>query len=106
MLLSAAATPPSAITVCALPRSDLQTTPTEQPASRAAITARSPAPPAPTTSTSYSKVSYGSMLSLVSARGSWLLVTHSSVRPVRRVRLTSYQQPPTELKPRSRLEFP
>src|SRR3954453_21341450 len=46
--------PPSAITVCALPSSDLQTTATRAPASCAAIAARSPAPPAPITTTSYS----------------------------------------------------
>src|SRR5580765_6290100 len=53
---SAAATPPSAITVCALPRSDFDTTPTETPAADASMAARSPAPPAPTTSTSYDAV--------------------------------------------------
>jgi hypothetical protein len=47
-----AAMPPSAITVCALPNSDLQITATRRPASRAAIAARSPAPPAPMTRTS------------------------------------------------------
>src|SRR3954451_17719099 len=49
-----AAQPPSAITVCALPNSDLVTTATRRPRSRASITARSPAPPAPMTTTSYS----------------------------------------------------
>ena len=48
----AAATPPSAITVWALPSSDLQTRPTSAPAALAAIAARSPAPPAPMTRTS------------------------------------------------------
>ena len=48
----AAAMPPSAITVCALPSSDLQIRPTETPASAASIAARSPAPPAPMTRTS------------------------------------------------------
>src|SRR4051794_13219742 len=48
-----AAMPPSAITVCALPSRDLQTTATRAPASWAAIAARSPAPPAPITTTSY-----------------------------------------------------
>ena len=48
----AAATPPSAMTVCAFPSSDLHTRPTDAPASEASIAARSPAPPAPTTSTS------------------------------------------------------
>src|ERR1022692_1628336 len=54
-----AAMPPSAMTVWALPSSDLVTTVTLQPAS-AAIAARMPAPPAPTTSTSHSMVSYAS----------------------------------------------
>ena len=54
----AAATPPSAITVCALPSSDLQTTPTGTPRDAASIAARSPAPPAPMTSTSCSTVWY------------------------------------------------
>src|SRR6478672_6431094 len=48
-----AAMPPSAMTVCALPNSDLQITATRIPASRAAIAARRPAPPAPMTRTSY-----------------------------------------------------
>ena len=52
-LPSAAATPPSAITVWALPRSDLQTRPTVAPAARASMAARRPAPPAPMTRTSY-----------------------------------------------------
>src|SRR4051812_25617805 len=55
-LASAAATPPSAITVCALPSSDLQISPTLQPAFEASIAARNPAPPAPMTRTSYSRV--------------------------------------------------
>src|SRR6478736_33453 len=45
-LASAAATPPSAITVCALPRSDLQISPTLTPAADASIAARNPARPA------------------------------------------------------------
>jgi hypothetical protein len=49
----AAAQPPSAITVCALPNNDLQTTATLNPRCLASITARSPAPPAPITTTSY-----------------------------------------------------
>ena len=53
-LPSAAAAPPSAITVWALPSSDLQTMATLAPASWAAIAARSPEPPAPITTTSYS----------------------------------------------------
>src|SRR5579885_872065 len=54
----AAAMPPSAITVCALPSSDLQTTPTRAPLASASIAARRPAPPAPMINTSYSCVSY------------------------------------------------
>ena len=47
----------SAITVCALPRRLLQTSPTEQPSTAAApMAARNPAPPAPITKTSYSCV--------------------------------------------------
>src|SRR3954463_12407230 len=49
-----AAMPPSAMTVCALPSSDLQTTATFAPALCASMAARSPAPPAPMTTTSYS----------------------------------------------------
>ena len=49
---SAAATPPSAMTVWALPRSDLQTSPTDAPLMAASMAARSPAPPAPMTTTS------------------------------------------------------
>src|SRR5215216_1211015 len=60
-LASAAAIPPSAITVCALPRSDLKTSPTRTPVAEASIAARKPAPPAPITRTSYSKVSYAGM---------------------------------------------
>ena len=52
----AAAMPPSAMTVCALPSSDLQTRPTDAPAADASIAARSPAPPAPMTRTSCSWV--------------------------------------------------
>ncbi len=51
-LASEAATPPSAITVCALPSNDLQTRPTDTPCAAAAIAALRPAPPAPITSTS------------------------------------------------------
>ena len=50
----AAAAPPSAITVWALPNSDLQTIAVRLPCWRASIAARSPAPPAPMTTTSYS----------------------------------------------------
>src|SRR5439155_23906292 len=53
----AAAMPPSAITVWALPRSDLQITPTEAPWASASSEARNPAPPAPMTRTSCSRVS-------------------------------------------------
>src|SRR5580692_4668309 len=61
-----AAMPPSAITVWAFPSSDFVTTVTLQPASAAAIAARMPAPPAPTTSTSHSMVSYGSGVAAIS----------------------------------------
>ena len=50
----AAAMPPSAMTVWALPRSDLQTRATRTPWRFASMAARSPAPPAPITITSYS----------------------------------------------------
>jgi hypothetical protein len=53
----AAAMPPSAITVCAFPRRDLQIRPTLTPAAEASMAARRPAPPAPMMSTSYSRVS-------------------------------------------------
>ena len=54
---SAAAMPPSAITVCALPSRDLHTRPTDNPSPEAAsMAARKPAPPAPMISTSYSWV--------------------------------------------------
>ncbi len=52
----AAAMPPSAMTVCALPRSDLQTSAVLTPCAGASMAARSPAPPAPMTRTSYSWV--------------------------------------------------
>src|SRR5437870_239484 len=65
---SAAATPPSAITVCALPSSDLHTSPTDTPSCAASIVARRPAPPAPITSTSCSWVSYFSIDILSEAR--------------------------------------
>ena len=45
--------PPSAITVWALPNSDLHTIAVRSPALRASMAARSPAPPAPITTTSY-----------------------------------------------------
>ena len=48
----AAATPPSAITVCALPSRHLQMTAVRAPASAAAIAARKPDPPVPITITS------------------------------------------------------
>ncbi len=57
-LARAAAIPPSAMTVWALPSSDLHTRPTLQPAAEASMAARSPAPPAPMTSTSKLWVSY------------------------------------------------
>src|SRR5688572_17304952 len=49
----AAAAPPSAMTVWALPNSDFEMMATFLPASRASIAARRPAPPAPITTTSY-----------------------------------------------------
>ena len=48
-----AAAPPSAMTVWALPNSDLEMMAVFLPASRASIAARRPAPPAPITTTSY-----------------------------------------------------
>ncbi|MNC93859.1 hypothetical protein D3C83_105810 [compost metagenome] len=48
----AAAAPPSAITVWALPKSDLEMIAVRLPASRASMAARRPAPPAPITTTS------------------------------------------------------
>src|SRR5690349_22022459 len=57
-LPNAAATPPSAITVCAFPSSDLETSAVREPSALDSIAARSPAPPAPITRTSYSCVSY------------------------------------------------
>ena len=48
----AAAQPPSAMTVCALPNSDLEMIAVFLPCSRASIAARNPEPPAPTTTTS------------------------------------------------------
>ncbi len=48
----AAAQPPSAITVCALPNRDLEMIAVFFPRSRASIAARSPEPPAPITITS------------------------------------------------------
>src|SRR6187551_119595 len=60
-LPSAAAIPPSAITVCALPSRHFETIPTETPAAEASIAARNPAPPVPITKTSCVKVSYSGM---------------------------------------------
>src|ERR1700752_3216412 len=57
----AAAMPPSAMTVWALPRSDLQTRPTDTPWAAASMAARRPAPPAPITRTSCSCVSYSDL---------------------------------------------
>ena len=57
-LPSEAAMPPSAMTVWALPSSDLHTRPVRAPSADAAMAARRPAPPAPMTSTSSSWVSY------------------------------------------------
>src|SRR5262249_33017583 len=53
----AAAMPPSAMTVWALPSSDLQISAVFAPRAEASIAARRPAPPAPTTTTSNSCVS-------------------------------------------------
>src|ERR1700722_2089593 len=53
----AAAAPPSAMTVWALPRRDLQTIAVRRPRSLASMAALSPAPPAPMTITSKSWVS-------------------------------------------------
>ena len=53
-LARAAAMPPSAMTVWALPKSDLQIRPTRAPSAEASMAARNPAPPAPMTSTSCS----------------------------------------------------
>ncbi len=61
----AAAIPPSAITVCALPSSDLQITPTETPLDEASIAALKPAPPAPITSTSYACVWYSGIQTIL-----------------------------------------
>src|SRR5580658_65876 len=74
----AAATPPSAITVCALPRSDLQTSAVRRPRSWASTAARSPAPPAPITITSYWWDSYSAICSPVP-----LVLASSSPRPRR-----------------------
>src|SRR5918994_3273911 len=57
----AAAMPPSAMTVWALPRSDLQTRAVRAPRSWASMAARRPAPPAPMTTTSNSWVSCSAM---------------------------------------------
>ena len=51
-LPSAAAMPPSAMTVWALPSSDLQMRAVRAPRADASMAARSPAPPAPMTMTS------------------------------------------------------
>src|SRR6476661_7168056 len=55
-LPSAAAMPPSAMTVCALPSKLLEMTPVDSFCALHSIAARSPAPPAPMTSTSCSMV--------------------------------------------------
>src|SRR5829696_2733267 len=57
----AAAMPPSAMTVWALPSSDLQTRAVRAPRSLASMAARRPAPPAPMTTTSNSWVSCSAM---------------------------------------------
>src|SRR5436190_14701056 len=66
-LPSAAAAPPSAMTVGALPSRDLPTTATRAPASWAAIAARRPEPPAPITTTSYRCASTSAALPVVTA---------------------------------------
>src|SRR4051812_23297307 len=63
----AAATPPSAMTVCALPKRLLQTSATLAPAAFASIAARMPAPPAPITRTSTGWVSIWSSASPANA---------------------------------------
>src|SRR4051812_19815103 len=63
----AAAMPPSAITVCALPSRDLQTMAVLAPASWAAMAARRPEPPAPITTTSYWCFSMFSVMSAASS---------------------------------------
>src|SRR3954449_6605142 len=57
-----AAQPPSAITVWALPNSDLEMIAVRLPSSRASMAARRPAPPAPMTTTSYSWISMFSVI--------------------------------------------
>ncbi|CAB4872858.1 unannotated protein [freshwater metagenome] len=67
-----AAMPPSAMTVCALPKRDLLITATVLPASRASTAARRPAPPAPMTTTSYEYRSVSDIVSLAFRRSrSW-----------------------------------
>src|SRR5215470_8924918 len=68
-LPSAAAMPPSAITVWALPSSDLHRTSTRAPPEAAAMAALIPAPPAPMTSTSVSTVSYETSATLAPRSG-------------------------------------
>src|SRR5437868_2170268 len=53
--------PPSAMTVWALPSSDLHTRAVRAPAAEASTAARRPAPPAPTTTTSKSWLSYSAI---------------------------------------------
>src|SRR5262249_26333388 len=60
-LAIAAAMPPSAMTVWALPSSDFVITATFTPAADASTAALSPAPPAPITSTSCSCVAYSTI---------------------------------------------
>ena len=72
-LRSAAAMPPSAMTVCALPRSDLQMMAVRTPWPAASIAARRPAPPAPITTTSYSWTSCCVSLAHARSRASPLI---------------------------------
>src|SRR5580698_4502236 len=60
----AAAAPPSAMTVWALPSRDLHTSAVRSPRSLASMAARMPAPPAPITTTSKSCVSISSMVGI------------------------------------------
>src|SRR5262245_39064319 len=66
-LPNAAAMPPSAMTVWALPSRDLQTSAVRAPSADDSIAARRPAPPAPITTTSNSCVSSSNLSSLLGA---------------------------------------
>jgi hypothetical protein len=60
-----AAIPPSAMTVCAFPRRDLERIVTLDPESNAAIAALIPAPPAPIIRTSVSCLMYCELISII-----------------------------------------